>query len=131
MDALADLAVPSLFCATHQYTPASFSLLLCVTFRKKTEPSPRIMRCAEFLRGAPSLNHLMAGSGRPSAPQLRVRGSLRGTVQLLGCSVILGARPSPVGGEEEVVSGEVTANEEEVRDDEKGSERGDKSEARG
>lgn len=48
-------------------------------------------------KGAPSLYQTMLGEGRPSAPQFKVTGSFRGTVQFVGCSVMRGARGSPEG----------------------------------
>nr|CAD7204228.1 unnamed protein product [Timema douglasi] len=90
------LATPAALRATHQYTPASVSLRLCATRRKKREPSGRSTTRPEAMRGTPSLYHVTEGAGTPSARHLRVSGSCRATVTSVGCSVMRGLRPVPV-----------------------------------
>ena len=63
-----------------------------LTRRKKSAPDGRAMRCDpdSSVTGWPSLNHWISGGGLPSALQLSVVGSWRGTITSRGCSVILG-----------------------------------------
>lgn len=62
------------------------------TLRKNSAPDGSRTRCepGAMLTGFPSLSHRMLGIGDPSALQLRVTGSWRGTVVSIGCSVIRG-----------------------------------------
>lgn len=62
------------------------------TFRKNKPPAGSRILCdpGSALIGSPSLNHVIVGVGIPSALQLSVAGSCRGTMTSRGCSVILG-----------------------------------------
>jgi len=63
-----------------------------LTLRKNNPPAGRVMRWepGRIFRGTPSLYHWMVGVGLPSALQLSVAGSCRGTVVSMGCSTIRG-----------------------------------------
>lgn len=72
--------------------------------RRKRNKNPRGPRGITHSKGFPSLYHVISGSGRPTAWQLRVAGSLRGTSRSVGCSVISGDRYCPVRERERKVS---------------------------
>jgi len=63
-----------------------------LTLRKNNPPAGKVMRWepGRIFRGTPSLYHWMVGVGLPSALQLSVAGSCRGTVVSMGCSTIRG-----------------------------------------
>lgn len=89
------MAEPTMFFATHQYTPASCSFLLFMVRRKNRDPAGKstrwdLLSVGEVLTGSPSLNHSIVGSGRPSALQFKVTGSFFATMISEGCSVIRG-----------------------------------------
>lgn len=91
-----DLVAPKLLEATHQYVPASLSLLVVTTRKKKSDPDGRSTRWErgswdEVVTSSPSLNHVMRA---PLAAQLRVAGSLRRATTLLGCSLMTGGAPA-------------------------------------
>jgi len=67
-------------------------MLCSLTLRKNNPPAGSVMRWepGSIFSGTPSLYHWMVGVGDPSALQLRVAGSCRGTVVSMGCSTIRG-----------------------------------------
>lgn len=90
-------ATPTVFLATHQYTPASCSFLLFIVLRKNKEPAGSrtrwdLLSIGDVLTGSPSLNHSIVGSGLPSALQFNVTGSFFATIMSEGCSVMRGER---------------------------------------
>lgn len=67
-------------------------LAIWLTLRKNKPPAGSVIlwEPGSIFSGTPSLNHWIVGVGEPSALQLSVAGSCRGTVVSIGCSTIRG-----------------------------------------